>query len=131
MGLAKQQLEENKFRKAKKPAKGVPGMFYTWRPAETDLDGLGAFLKDDSEALKELSSVLARGLSVKVAFREESASFFATAVEITEYPDPAKGLSVWHSDPVKCLLAVLYALTEVYPEFPECDWPPYVQASLW
>lgn len=130
MGVMK-ELKNGKsaVRKAKSDGK-VPS-FFTWKPNEAEIDELQDFVKDPAEAVAELGSALRPGLVLKLGYREDSGSFYATLFEHVEWPSPSKGLSVWHSDPTKAFLGLLFAATRIYPDFPDRDWPPAKQLSFW
>lgn len=130
MSVTKRMKDERKPGNSQNKKKGT-SLFYSFKPDQEQVNAILDFGRDWSEVVSELSNVVREDTTLKVAYDEKSGAYYATLIERVEWPEPAKGLSVWHADPVKALLGVLFAATQLWPGFPEVDWPPGSPVSGW
>jgi hypothetical protein len=130
MGLTKRQQEE----RSGKPSKGkqrTASLFFTWRPDKESMAEFLDYSKDPSEVLGDLTGLLHRGIKITLSYRDDQDVFLASAVEQVEWPSPAKGISVWNQDATRAFLGLVYAASQLFPEFPDCAWPPNGPLTDW
>lgn len=105
--------------------------FFSWRPNKEEAAVLLTAIKEPEDVLEKLDDILERGLFLKVQRRAGGDTIVASLIEQSDWGDRANGLSVWHEDAARAVLAVIFAADKVYPLFPRGDWPPSSSAFDW
>lgn len=123
MGANKRVIEERQQSHRSKSGK-QKNKFYTWKPQGDEIGAMQDYAKDLGDVLADLPTALERGLFLKVSMATSGDSWFAALIEPGEWGSNPRALSVWHSNPVRAVVGLLYAVTHVFPEFPDDPWPP-------
>ena len=126
--------EEKLARNGKKPVNsqtGGTGRLLSFNPNEPQKMAVKSMYSGTDELVYGLGRCLARGLKVSLGYTEKSDSFYAIAREVNADWTKADGVSGVHRDLVRALGTLLYALEEVYPEWPRKGLPAQLSDIDW
>lgn len=94
---------------------------YTFHPTEAQRVALRENPVATNEALTVVSEYLERGCKMTLGYKAENAAFFAILRENTAVWDEGEAVSVFHSQPEKCLAGLAFYLLHVNPEWPRAN----------
>lgn len=119
MGYAKKQRDEQRENaRANKAVKTRNGIV-SFKPTEMDKPIIKALAGDAVNLTDKLIRVLERDIKLSATYMSEQDCFCWIARDGQAAFGEGLAVSFWHKDPVTALAMAAYALTVIYPDYPD------------
>lgn len=116
-----ERVEEERKSKKKRSSAGSSrsSAFITFHPTKEQKEVLKELPWGPLEALDNLAFWLERGHKFTLIQKPDNGSFCAMLRENTKNWQEALTLTCWHAQPERALVGLVWALENLYPEFPD------------
>lgn len=134
MSQLERQVEEKKAAKTIKAAQapaGGTGRLVSFNPNEPQKMAVKSLYASRDDLVFGLGRCLARGIKLSIGYTPASDSFYAIAREVSPDWQKADGISSFHRDIVRVIGTLIYALEEVYPDWPAKKLPGQTSDLDW
>lgn len=119
MGSDKYEKQAGKSSKPNNPSRVVPkGSLYAYHPTKAHIEVLREGYGDWNTNWGVVAEYLLSGCRVSIGCTQGTDNFYLILKERADDWTTARGVSVFHNDMEKAVMALAYYLREVNPEFP-------------